>query len=51
MALRHFAECIREKKMPLSNVNSGLQSAIAVHMGNNAMRSGEIQHWKPEYTI
>ena len=51
LALKHFAECIRDKKMPVSNVNSGLHAAIAVHMGNNAMRSGEVQYWKPEYNI
>ena len=49
IALRDFADCIRNKKKPLSNVQTGRQSTIAVHMGNMAMRQGTIEHWKPEY--
>jgi hypothetical protein len=49
IALRDFADCIRNKKKPISNVHSGRRSTIAVHMGNTAMRQGSVEQWKPEY--
>ena len=51
LALQHFAFCIQNKKTPISNVKTGMQSAIAVHLGNMAMRSGEVQYWKTEYDV
>lgn len=49
MALKHFAECIHNEQIPVSNVRSGRQSAIAVHMANKAMREGTIEYWQKSY--
>jgi len=49
IALRDFADCIRNKKKPVSNVQTGRRSTIAVHLGNTAMRQGTVEQWKPEY--
>lgn len=49
IALRDFAECIRHRKQPISNVRTGRQSTIAVHMANAAMHKGTVEEWKPEY--
>ena len=48
-ALLDFAECIRNNKKPFSNVETGRDAAIAVHMGNQTIETGNIQLWKPEY--
>lgn len=50
-ALRDFHDCIVNDKTPLSNVNTGRDSAITICMGLDAMEKGETQHWKPEYSI
>ncbi len=49
LALRHFAECIQNDLIPVSNVKSGRQSAIAVHMANKAMRESTIEYWQKSY--
>jgi len=48
-ALQEFAGCIREGRTPRSNVFTGRDAAIAVHLANRAMRNGTVEHWKPEY--
>lgn len=50
-ALTNFYESIINNKKPVSNVDTGRISAIAICMGLNAMETGEMQYWKPEYTI
>ena len=50
-ALMDFAECIRTGKKPASNVETGRDVAIAVHMGNQTVESGEMVTWKPEYSV
>lgn len=50
-ALMDFAECILTGKKPASNVETGRDVAIAVHMGNQAIASGEMRLWKPEYSV
>jgi predicted dehydrogenase len=45
-----FADCVRSRTQPTSNVNNGRDVAIAVDMANIAMRNQTIEHWKPEYT-
>lgn len=40
-----FADCIKNNKKPISNVETGKDAAIAVHMGNNAVETGLMQHW------
>ncbi|SMD14310.1 Gfo/Idh/MocA family protein [Pedobacter nyackensis] len=48
-AFMSFADCIRNGKKPGSNVLTGRDTAIAVHMGNAAADTGNMQFWKPEY--
>jgi predicted dehydrogenase len=50
-ALMDFAACVRSGKKPGSNVETGRDVAIAVHMGNAAIEQEKIQLWKPEYSI
>lgn len=50
-ALTDFADCIINNKKPLSNVETGRDSAIAICMGLNAMETEQVQYWKPEYSI
>jgi len=50
-ALRDFAECILTGKKPASNVRTGKDVAIAVHMGNKAAETETTQYWKSEYDI
>jgi predicted dehydrogenase len=50
-ALRDFAECILTGKKPTSNVRTGKDVAIAVHMGNKAAETETTQYWKSEYDI
>ncbi|WP_256011255.1 Gfo/Idh/MocA family protein [Desertivirga xinjiangensis] len=48
-ALLDFAECIRNKKLPASNVHTGKDAAIAVHMANKAIDTESFQYWKESY--
>lgn len=50
-AFLSFADCIKNNKMPVSNVFTGRDVAIAVHMGNAAADSGNQQLWRPEYSV
>jgi predicted dehydrogenase len=45
-----FADCVRNRTQPTSNVNNGREVAIAVDMANLAMRHQTIEHWKAEYS-
>lgn len=49
-ALKDFAECVRTKKEPVSNVETGRDGSIAIHMGNAAADTESVQYWKPEYS-
>lgn len=49
-ALKDFAECVRTKKQPISNVETGRDGSIAIHMGNAAADTESVQYWKPEYS-
>ena len=48
-ALLDFATCIRENKKPFADVQTGKYGAIAVHMANTAMDTGNMQHWEKKY--
>lgn len=50
-ALGEFVECIQTGKKPVSNVETGKDSSIAVHLGNQAADTQTFQVWKDEYTI
>ena len=49
-ALQDFMECIRTNKKPLSNVDTARDTSIAIHMGNAAADTQQLQLWKPEYS-
>ena len=44
-ALIDFRDCVIENKMPISNVQSGANTAIAVQMSLDAMINNEIKTW------
>ncbi|MGH7491842.1 MAG: Gfo/Idh/MocA family oxidoreductase [bacterium] len=44
-----FAECVRKRTQPTSNVDNGRAVSIAVDMANLAMQNNTIEYWKPEY--
>lgn len=48
-ALIAFADCIRGNKRPISNVDTGKETAIAVHMGNRAVETAEVQLWDDKW--
>jgi predicted dehydrogenase len=50
-AFMAFVDCIKNDKIPGSNVLTGRDAAIAVHMGNAAADTGNMQLWKPEYSV
>ncbi len=50
-ALESFADCILNHKKPFCDVVKGMQTAISVHMANNAVNSGATEYWKKEYNL
>lgn len=48
-ALIDFRDSIQENKSPLSNLETGAKTAIAVQMALDAMYNNEIVKWKPEF--
>ncbi len=50
-ALKEFHECITTKKKPVSDVITGATTAFTVHLANNALYTGAIQKWKPEFNL
>jgi predicted dehydrogenase len=45
-----FVDCVRNGKMPQSNVNNGRDVSICVDMALRAMENSTIEGWKPEYS-
>ena len=50
-ALKEFYACAKEGKLPVSNVYTGASTAVCVHLSNQAIFDGSIQHWKPEFNF
>ena len=50
-AFMDFALAIRNNRKPLSNEITGSESAIAIHMGNEAMEKGQMVEWKDQEPI
>jgi len=50
-ALSEFRDCIVQNKKPASGIDNGRSSSIAIHMGNIAAETGQIQYWKKEYDL
>lgn len=46
-----FESSMRNKKETASNVLTGKNVAIAVHMGNRSAETGNTEYWKPEYGL
>ena len=50
-ALKAFGDSIRNNTETFSNVYTGKDVAIAVHLANRAVDSGVTEYWKPEYSL
>ncbi len=48
-ALEAFAESVLTGKKVFADAEKGKQTAISVHLGNNAVKSGKTEYWKKEY--
>lgn len=48
-ALNAFYKSITEGNTPVSNIDTGTKASICVAMCNEAIYSGQSQHWKKEY--
>lgn len=48
---KNFAAAIKGKEKLLLGLKDGYQSAIAVHMANDAIRNEKVVRWLPEYDI
>jgi len=50
-ALNDFFDCIRNNKKALSNEITAAETSIAIHLGNKAMDTGNLQTWENAYSI
>lgn len=50
-ALNDFYKSIVNKQLPASNVITGANTDICVHLANDAIYSHKIQYWKPSYNF
>lgn len=50
-ALEQFHQCIQTATLPLSNVYTGAKGAICAALGNEALYTGAIQRWIPQYNV
>ena len=48
---KNFAAAIKGEEPLLLGLKDGYQSAISVHMANDAIRNEKIVKWLPEYDI
>jgi predicted dehydrogenase len=44
--LANWVDCVRSRKKPNCPAEAGVSSASAAHLGNLALRSGQVAHWK-----
>ncbi|HEV3136656.1 MAG TPA: Gfo/Idh/MocA family oxidoreductase [Pirellulales bacterium] len=44
--LANWIECVRSRKKPNAPAEAGVSAASAAHLGNLALRSGQVAHWK-----
>ena len=45
-----FADGVRTRKSPTSNIDNGRNVAIAVDLAIKAMYNGTVERWKPEFS-
>jgi predicted dehydrogenase len=50
-AFEDFYKCIIEDRRPISDVIAGGTSAICVHLSNESLYTGTVQHWKPAFNL
>ena len=50
-ALLDFAENVKMKKTPISNVVTGAKASVVVQMALNAMDNNRVEYWKDEYNF
>jgi predicted dehydrogenase len=43
--VRNFLDCIKSRQQPISNVESGHQTAVSCHLANIAMKLGRTLRW------
>jgi predicted dehydrogenase len=46
--LTHWVECVRSRRPPNTPAEAGVSAASAAHLGNQALRSGRVAHWREE---
>ena len=46
--VKNFIECVRTRKRPVADVETGHRSSIVAHLGNIAFRTGRKVHWEAE---
>jgi predicted dehydrogenase len=44
--LTNWVDCVRSRKRPNAPVEAGVNAASAAHLGNQALRSGQVAKWK-----
>ncbi|HTF22268.1 MAG TPA: Gfo/Idh/MocA family oxidoreductase [Chryseolinea sp.] len=44
----NFIECVRSRKLPICDVETGRNAAVLAHMGNIAYRTGDKLQWDPQ---
>jgi predicted dehydrogenase len=44
--LTNWVECVRSRKRPNAPAEAGVSAAAAAHLGNLALRSGQVAEWK-----
>lgn len=50
-AFNNFYDCIKNQKMPDSNVITGARTAISVHLANKALYGKKVVRWKGDYGL
>lgn len=46
--VRHFLDCVRDRRRPVADVEDGHLLATMRHLGNIATRPGRSLRWDPE---
>jgi predicted dehydrogenase len=44
--LTHWVECVRGRQKPNTPAEAGVSAASAAHLANQALRTGQVAHWK-----
>ena len=44
--LRNWVECLRSRNRPSAPAEAGVSAAAAAHLGNQALRKGQVAEWR-----